>query len=182
MNKQELRSKYLSIRKDIADKKKKSLLIMKKVIETSIYKDSHVIALYKNLPNEVDTSELIRRCLEDGKVVALPRVTNNDLIFYQINDNSELSKSTFGVLEPEENPNNIVEADSIDLIIVPGVCFDLEHNRLGFGKGFYDRYLENINIPSIALCFDEQIIKDDKIPTSTNDVQIRLIISDKREY
>ena len=180
MNKQELRTKYLTIRKDIVDKKKKSLLIMKKVIATSLYEQAQTIALYKNLSNEVDTNDLIKKCLEDGKVVALPRVTGDDLIFFRIDQEESYIKSSFGVLEPEEESSKIVLKENIDLIIVPGVCFDLEHNRLGFGKGFYDRYLEGIEIPSIAICFDEQILKDDLVPTNDNDMKVKLIISDKR--
>lgn len=182
MNKQELRDKYLAIRKSIQDKEKKSLIIMKKIIETSIYQEANIIALYKNLPSEVDTSELIRRCLQDNKIVVLPRVTEDNLIFYRIDTNEEFAKSSFGILEPEPDSTKEVNPNDIDLIIVPGICFDLEHNRLGFGKGFYDRYLEGLTIPSIAICFDEQILEEETIPTNDNDMKVQLIISDKREY
>ena len=182
MNKEELREKYLLLRKNVIDKEKKSLIIMKKIIENTLYQQAQTIALYKNLPSEVDTNELIKKCLEDGKVVALPRVTGDDLIFYQVEQEETFTKSSFGILEPTEDSRNVIKPEDIDLIIVPGVCFDLEHNRLGFGKGFYDRYLNGLSIPSIAICFDEQILKDDLIPTNENDMKIALIITDKREY
>ncbi len=182
MNKQELREKYLLLRKNVIDKEKKSLIIMKKIIENTLYQQAQTIALYKNLPSEVDTNELIKKCLEDGKVVALPRVTGDDLIFYQVEKEETFTKSSFGILEPTEDSRNVIKPEDIDLIIVPGVCFDLEHNRLGFGKGFYDRYLNGLSIPSIAICFDEQILENDLIPTNENDMKIALIITDKREY
>ena len=182
MNKQELREKYLLIRKSIQDKEKRSLIIIKKIIETSFYQEAHTIALYKNLPSEVDTNELINRCLQDNKIVVLPRVIDDNLSFYRIDTSEVFTKSNFGILEPKEDPTKEVDKSTIDLIIVPGVCFDLEHNRLGFGKGFYDRYLDGINIPSIAICFDEQVLKEELIPTNENDMKTRLIITDKNKY
>ena len=115
--------------------------------------------------------------------VALPRVMGNDMMFYKIDSVKEhLEKSKFGIEEPKANSENYIDVKSIDLVIVPGVCFDTEKNRVGFGKGFYDRFLRNHNISTIAICFDEQILKHEKIPTSPFDVQVEKIITEQRTY
>lgn len=173
MDKQTLRKEYLEIRKNILDKDIKSKLIFNKIVNTIEYRQCKTIALYKSLDSEVNTDELIDYSLSVGKIVLLPKVINNDLVFYKITKETILIKSAFGVYEPiEENNYN----GNIDLIIVPGVCFDKNNNRLGFGKGYYDRYLSNNSIKKIGICFKEQLL--DNIPTDINDMKMDLIITD----
>ena len=173
MDKQTLRKKYLEIRKNLSDKNLKSELIFNKIINTKEYQNSHVIALYKSLDSEVNTDELIDYSLSIGKIVLLPKVINDDMIFYQITNQTIFVKSNFGVYEPmEENHYD----GKIDLIIVPGVCFDKNNNRLGFGKGYYDKYLANKNIKKIGICFKEQLL--DNLPADINDIKMDLSITD----
>lgn len=181
IEKKNLRKKYISIRNSINHKKGKSQSITKKVIENEIYKKAKVVALYKSLLSEVDTRELIEYSIASGKIVALPRVVDNELKFYKINSLEDtLKKSKFGVEEPVEDEMNLIDKCDIDLVIVPGICFDKEKNRLGFGKGFYDRFLNHTNLETIAICFHEQII--DQVPTNENDIKMRQIITDKEIY
>ena len=181
--KKELREKYILIRNKIQNKQEKSKIITQKVKQEEVYKKAKVIAIYKSLPSEVDTSLLISDALKLEKTVALPRVMENDMMFYKIDSVKEhLEKSKFGIEEPKANSENYIDVKSIDLVIVPGVCFDTEKNRVGFGKGFYDRFLRNHNISTIAICFDEQILKHEKIPTSPFDVQVEKIITEQRTY
>lgn len=181
-DKDNLRKKYLILRKSILDKDNKSKIIANKLINTKEYINAKTIALYKNLDSEVNTNELIDYSLKLNKVVILPKVINNDLYFYKYNIKDKLIKSNFGVLEPIDNINNLVNINNIDLIIIPGICFDKYKNRLGFGKGYYDRYLMNKNIKKIAICFDEQILKEDIIPTNKYDIKMDIIITDKNIY
>ncbi|MBQ9266818.1 MAG: 5-formyltetrahydrofolate cyclo-ligase [Clostridia bacterium] len=183
MTKQELRSKYIAMRNHIAKKNEKSKLIFEKVICDESFEEAKVVALYKSLPSEVDTTDLIKYSLANGKVVLLPRVVENELQFYRISDvNEALVKSEFGVEEPAENVKNLVSKSEIDLAIVPGVCFDTEKNRLGFGKGFYDRFLWGTSFKTIAICFDEQMLENAVIPASDTDVKMQKIITDKKTY
>lgn len=132
--------------------------------------------MYNNLPSEVDTKELIKLSLERGKIVALPRVCGEQLRFYKINFfNTKLEKSKFGIEEPIEDELNYIDKSKIDLIIVPGVCFDKKYNRLGFGKGYYDKFLINFMLDTIGICFNEQIV--DEIPVRKNDIKVKKIIS-----
>lgn len=181
-DKQILRKEYLSIRKNIKHKKEKSHLIFEKIIKDEDYINSKVIALYKNLESEVSTDELIDYSLDNKKVVLLPKACENGLDFYKITKDEKLFKSDFGVKEPLENSNNKLDKNKIDLIIIPGICFDVSKNRLGFGKGYYDKYLENTNIKSIALAFEEQIIKNKVLPISKYDVKVNKIITEENMY
>ncbi len=174
MNKQELRTKYLKIRNDISNKDIKSDIIFNKIINTSEYQSANTVALYKNLISEVDTNKLIDYTLTIGKTVSLPRVEDNNLNFYKVDKQTILIKSNFGVFEPISN--QVIPKENIDLIIVPGVCFDKNNNRLGFGKGYYDRYLMNTKMKKIGICFIEQLTNN--IPADSNDVKMDLIITD----
>ena len=176
MNKEELRKEYLNIRKRISDKDTKSHIIYSNITELDDYKEASTIGIYMSLDNEVSTTKLIEYSLQLGKVVALPRVINNDMVFYQITSLDNLVKSSFGVLEP--TTGTIVNKEDIDLIIVPGICFDTLGNRIGFGKGFYDRYLDN-TMNSIGICFDEQVLKTDCIETSSNDIKVKKLVTER---
>ena len=178
-----LRKKYLKIRTKINNKIKKSDIIFNKIIKMEEYRNSKIIALYKNLANEVDTSKLIEYSILNNKTVVLPRVKDNDLYFYKISSlNDKFEKSKFGVEEPLDDTNNLINPQNIDLIIIPGICFDKQRNRLGFGKGYYDRFLENKSLKSIAICFDKQILKYQKIPITNNDIKVDKIVTERSIY
>ena len=177
--KKKLRKEYKIIRSKIEDKKEKSNEIFNKIIKTEIFKESKIIAIYKSIKSEVDTTELIKYSIDNGKIIILPKVEENELKFYKIKFlEEELEKSKFGIDEPLGEKENLIDNDIIDLIIVPGICFDLEKNRLGFGKGYYDRFLKQKDFKTIGICFDEQIVE--KVPTDNNDMQVKEIITNKR--
>ena len=144
LDKQELRKKYTLIREKITNKKEKSAIIIDKIINNKTFINSKIIAIYKNLKNEVNTDELIEYSLKNNKIVVLPRVEDNELKFYRIFSlNDKFEKSKFGVEEPIKDKRYLVDKNSIDLVIVPGLCFDMKNNRLGYGKGYYDRFLKD---------------------------------------
>ena len=121
MNKNELRKMMLTTRKKINNKNELSTKITNRIIDLEVYKKAKVIALYKSLKDEVDTSLLINKSLKE-KIVLLPRITTNKMIFVKINLDTKYNKSSFGVLEPIGEEYN----GEIDLIIVPGVSFDID--------------------------------------------------------
>ena len=182
IKKDNIRKEYLNIRKNTRNKLIKSNIITNKLINTLDYLNANTIAIYKNLDSEVNTSDLIDYSLNIGKEVLLPKVIDDDLYFYKYNKEDILIKSNFGILEPTAKINNLVDINNIDLIIIPGICFDKYKNRLGFGKGYYDRYLMNSNIKKIAICFEEQILKNDIIPTNKYDIKMDIIITNKNIY
>lgn len=174
------RKKYSEIRKVITGKEEKSEAIFSALINTDEYENAGCIALYKSFGSEADTSNIALHALFCGKTVAYPRVCGSDMKFYGYYKNMPFQKSCFGIQEPFDEEKNIVSPEKFDLVIVPGLCFDKSKNRLGYGGGFYDRFLIKISAVKIALCFDEQIIKNGSLPVSENDVKADLIITDKR--
>jgi 5-formyltetrahydrofolate cyclo-ligase len=175
MNKEELRKLIKDKRKNILNKKELSTIIVNKLMSLDIYKEARVIALYNSLDSEVDTSYLINESM-NNKLVLLPKIINNKMLFIVINKDTLYEKSNIGVMEPIGDIYNGI----IDLIIVPGLSFDSNLNRLGFGMGYYDKYLSNNNIYKIGLCFDEQII--DLVPTNDLDIKMDMVITKKRVY
>lgn len=174
MTKDELRRLMIDKRKTIPNKKELSTSIVNNLINLDIYKKARVIALYNSLNDEVDTSYLINESLKN-KIVLLPRIIKDKIVFIMINKDTLYAKSSFGVMEPigEEYLGNI------DLIIVPGLAFDRKLNRLGFGMGYYDRYLSNKGIYKIGLCFDEQIVEF--VPVNELDIKMDMVIT-KKEF
>lgn len=174
--KNDIRSEYLLKRKNILNKKGKSFLICDKIIHHEKYISSKNIGLYKSLMDEVDTNFLIDYSIKNGKNVYLPKVVGNRLIFYRIERDEEYILSSFHVEEPVGEKDREVTCDDMDLIIVPGVIFDKYGNRMGYGKGFYDRYLEDASIYKIGICFQEQMSL--KVPTSKYDISMDEVITD----
>ena len=178
-----IRKKYLNIRKQIENKYEKSITICNKIINTKEYQESKYICVYKSLKDEVNTDEIIKHAISKNKIVVLPRVENDDLMLYKITSYDEkLKKSKLGVEEPLGNFKNLVDKKEIDLVIVPAVCFDKERNRIGFGKGFYDRFLKNANLNTLGICFEEQVVKEYLLPVRDNDIKINKVITDKNVY
>ena len=172
MNKIELRKEIINIRKNITKKNELSNIIVDKIVNLDIFKKSRVVALYNSMASEVNTESLINKCF--NKKVLLPRIVNNEIVFIEVNNDTKYTKSNIGVMEPIGE----VYLSNIDLIIVPGLAFDNELNRLGFGMGYYDKYLSNKNIYKIGICFDKQIVK--KVPINHLDIKMDMVITEKR--
>lgn len=182
--KKELRKKILSLRKSLSPEKvfQKSIAIQKKLLKTQKWQQSHKIALYSPTQNEVDTKQLLMKALEQTKMVFFPRV-EKELNFYQVNHPDQLIKGAWGILEPK--PECTAHKESFDLMVIPGVAFDDEGRRLGFGSGLYDRYLSRFQQVKetaflCALIFEFQRIP--KLPTESWDLQTNQIITEKQIY
>lgn len=184
MNREEkktLRNKILTIRNSL-DKNEKELMdisIYNKLINLDLYKKAKSIFIYISFSNEIDTVKIINKALEYGKEVYIPKIYREDKSMKAIRMNSfdELEKNFMGILEPV-NDSNYIEKENIDLIIVPGVVFDKEGNRIGYGGGYYDRYLSDIKDKKnkVVLSYGLQII--DEIEPEIHDIQVDYIISE----
>ncbi len=176
LTKQDLRNKYKLIRKNIIDKENKSLIITNKIINHSKFKSAQIIAIYMNNHDEVMTKYIIEECFNQNKKVCIPKVIGpHEMNFFYIDKNEKLELSKFNILEP--NNNNLVNKEDINLMIVPGICFDQAGGRIGYGQGFYDCYLQKINPYKIGICFKEQLL-DGLIKLSENDIKMNEIIND----
>ncbi len=174
MDKRILRGRYLKTREIICygNKEKYDKEIFKQIIDLPEYKESDLVLTYIPIRDEVDTLKLIEQSFKDGKKVAAPKCEGDIINFYYINSLDELKKGYYGLMEPANN--NIVSDFKNSICIVPGVAFDKENYRIGYGKGYYDRFLSTYNGPSIGLTYKECIC--DKIDIEEHDMKVDKVI------
>ncbi|MGL5647445.1 MAG: 5-formyltetrahydrofolate cyclo-ligase [Clostridium sp.] len=179
MNKNELRKSMLD-RRNLIDEKEKAILdkkIMAAFFSLDEYKKAENICIYVNYGSEINTKSIIERTLRDKKEVFVPKMKKaRKMDFIKINSLEDLEKNKIGILEPKENFNEKV--DKIEILVLPGLAFDIHGGRLGYGGGYYDRYLNDINAKKIALAYELQIIK--KVPMEDHDVRYDYLLSEKR--
>lgn len=149
--------------------------ILKRLEETELFQQASCIALYHAIPGEVQTAQFLEKW-SDKKQLLLPLVAGDDLCFSPYRSDGTLTPGAFGILEPAETETAIPES-AIDLIIVPGIAFDRQLNRMGRGKGYYDRALSTLQVPKIGICFDFQLL--DTVPVESFDKKMDLIITEK---
>lgn len=186
LEKKILRKRILDIRNSMLqdEKKKKDNTIRNKFLESDYYKASQNIFIYVSYSSEIDTIEIINKALIDGKRIFVPRtVFKNKLMdAVRIYSLDNMKKDRYGILEPGQE-NSCINPDKLDLIVVPGVAFDREGGRTGYGAGYYDRYFKKISderkkeIKKVALAYDFQIV--DKVPMDKQDVRIDCIITER---
>lgn len=182
MNKREIRRQVLRQRDSISAENKeiKDASIRGILIDSPEFKKAHSILFYASYKSEVDTFGIMKYSISAKKTIALPKVNTetSSLDIYEIKDLSELASGYQNIPEPIPLANRRVNLREIDLIIVPGVAFDKNCNRLGYGKGCYDKLLIEKTCPAIALAYEEQII--DSVPAELHDIKMDKIITDKR--
>lgn len=151
----------------------KSEQIFSNLEKLSIFKDAQKIFTYNNLKDEVRTLDFIRKW-NVHKDFYLPVVSGENLIFRKYDDKVRFNKANLGVMEPEGE--NYRDYDSVDMIIVPGLAFDRRLNRLGRGRGYYDRFLCQLNAVKVGVCFGFQLFDD--IPCDEQDIRMDLVVSE----
>lgn len=185
LSKDNIRKSMLLMRNSM--KNEEVTLKSEKIIETllklPIIKTSNNIMIYMSFNNEVDTFRLLKELKKQKKKVIAPlcNMNNKTITPYEVNDlDKDFVKSKYGFLEPNKEKLNKVNISDIEVIIVPGVAFDVKGNRIGFGAGFYDRFLNNKknDTVTISLAYDYQIV--DLIPNDKFDIPIDFIITEKR--
>jgi 5-formyltetrahydrofolate cyclo-ligase len=176
----ELRKLMMEKRKALSKEEKKELdgIIFSKVIESEYYTKAKIIFVFVSHEDEVDTIKIIKHALKNNKIICVPKVISKlqGMEVIEIKSLEDLEPGKFGILEPKPG-NNIISAETIDLVLLPGLAFDIDGGRLGYGGGFYDRYLTNItiNTPKIGIGYDFQII--DKVTMEKHDNHIDGIIT-----
>ncbi|WP_243105898.1 5-formyltetrahydrofolate cyclo-ligase [Clostridium fermenticellae] len=180
-SKKEYRKMVNSLKKSLTYEHKRKLdnIIFDNVIDSKEYKNSNIIFIFVSYDKEVDTHRIMKRAFDDGKVVCVPKVISmkDGMVAIKVNKFEDLTPGAYGILEPEYIPENIVDASMIDVVFLPGVAFGKNFGRLGYGGGFYDRFLKyiNNNCPKVGLAYDFQIF--DKIPMKEYDKYVDRIIT-----
>lgn len=159
--------------KEIKDRK-----ILKNLCILDAYKKSKLVLTYVSKSIEVDTYRIINKCWEDEKEVAIPacKTENKSMDFYKIRSLKDLEKRTFGLLEPILAKCEKVSNFDDSICIVPGFCFDQKGYRLGYGHGYYDRFLNRFNGTSIGICYSNFIRI--KLPCGKFDKTVDYLVTD----
>lgn len=178
--KKELREKYTELRMSLnaQSAEEKSREIHQHLFKLKVFMDSKTIHTYvsMNHRNEVDTFLLIHEALQMGKNIVIPRIEDDtQLSHHQISDTANLKRNEWGV--PEPTGEGITAHEALDLILVPMLSGDQFRNRLGYGKGFYDRFLKETDAFRIGLLFDIQMY-DKRLPVNKFDVTLDLLITE----
>ena len=184
-DKKEVRSFVLAKRAELHEeaRKKKSLDIQNIVLAMPELIQAQTIMLFMDFRNEVETDRLVHYVLNAKKRLVLPRcASEGELILYHVQDleeNIEIGK--WGIREPKEDCPRITPQE-IDFVLVPGVAFDKDGNRLGYGGGYYDRFMKKLrgHVPRIGVAFQCQIV--DHIPTEPFDLKITTMVTEKGIY
>ena len=181
-----LREKMKQLRDAIPaeERARQSKVITEMILGTQLYQDAVWIMTYVSFGSEVDTRELIRRAIRDNKRVYAPHIDGDRIGFYEVENLGKLTENSFGIPEP---PKSAIGAFPYDLhlsldrgeqcvFFVPGLAFDEKLNRLGYGRGYYDRYLSQFRKKmAIGLAFSEQVV--DAVPNGPMDTALDLVVT-----
>jgi 5-formyltetrahydrofolate cyclo-ligase len=155
-------------------------MAQQQLVSLAEFERASCIALYAPAHNETDTTTVLAEAFAAGKRVLYPAVCGDRMVFRQVEGLECLAEGCFGILEPCPTGDDH-QADEPDLIVVPGVAFDLSGHRIGYGKGFYDRFLQHPHRKAhlVGLCHDFQLI-DGAIPAEGHDIRMEVIVTDLR--
>lgn len=175
--KKQIRKEVLALRDSLGgeERKRGKILVTERVLGHQLFYSAEKVLAFAGRGSEIDTSEMIREALRLGKKVYLPRVQGAEMDFYRIFSLEELSAGYKGIPEPSGDTEKYVyteETAGRTLMIMPGVAFDAGRNRIGYGKGFYDKYLQDkeaLQLKTIAVGFRCQMT--DTIPAEENDIR-----------
>ncbi|MCI9538013.1 MAG: 5-formyltetrahydrofolate cyclo-ligase [Eubacterium sp.] len=168
ISKEKVRRRALEVRDALAEERRleTSRIIVENLLASEWYRQSEILLSYCSIRSEVDTRELNQRILADRKQLFLPRTEAEEktMCFYKVEDLKKLKKGNFGVPEPRgsEAVEQVMESGAYSkekiLMVMPGVAFDEKGYRLGYGGGFYDRYLQRYGtmLTSVMIAFTEQ--------------------------
>lgn len=186
MDKKELRKHMLQKRNRLEEdyRKHANAAITEAFLHSSVYQACKTLFIYISYSSEVDTNEIITRAISDGKTMLVPLTdqVNKKMDAIQITDfNTQLCKSCCGILEPNFASKEPYPPEKIDLIVVPGVAFDRRGYRIGYGGGYYDRYLcQSPNAKTVGFAYEQSLT--DEIPSESHDQKVDIILTESGEY
>lgn len=171
MTKPELREQIRCLKRQMSEEDivSKSKILCSRFLTTDTYQNAQTIYGYLSYNQEVRTMPILEQALRDGKKVALPKCYGPEMRFIFIEDLTRIGKSSCGVPEPLDDVP--IADDETALVLMPGMAFDQAGHRMGYGGGYYDRFLSaQPHHPTIALCYDFQVVE--QLPTDTFDIPV----------
>ena len=180
MPKRSIRAQFLAERKScpIDTCVGLSVEIQNRLLLSNLFREADCLALYSAIHNEVSTDAVFIQALELGKTLAYPRVKDDVLEFVEVLNRTDLVPGRFGVLEP--CGHKLVPVEKLDLIVVPGVVFDQDGHRLGYGRGFYDRALAVCRADCVKVGFAYNFQLVEKLPTVEHDKTLSVLMTESR--
>ena len=188
MEKKEIRRLVAERKKEYSDVlfEQLSRQIISRLLELPCYLEADTIFAYMDMPGEVKMRDFIRRCWEDGKTVAIPKIITSDtdyrlsaahMRFFRIDSFDDLHEGMMHIMEPDPERCECLDSEEMALIIMPGVAFDTDRHRIGYGGGFYDRYLAmHTEHPTAAVAYGFQIF--DSIPFEEQDIRPQILVTE----
>lgn len=179
MTKKEIRNQILGIRKGLQQDEviNVSKAICSRITKQGYLNDISDICLYMPIKNEIDLADLVSICREQQINIWLPRIINHTMDFYKYDETTKLIEGAYHILEPDNE--DVLSPNEHTLIIVPGSVFSFNGDRIGYGGGYYDRYMVQYPICTyLAVCYDFQILPE--IPCEEHDQKPDIILSEQR--
>lgn len=180
MKKNEIRKLMSKKRNELSSEsvKEKSLEIFKNLTTIKEFCDAKQVLSYINLNNEVNTEDIINYFWKQGKKTVAPKVKDSEMDFFYFSEYKDLTKGKFNILEPDTNHKYLYNRG--DVIIIPGLAFDTYGGRVGYGGGFYDKYLsKSLPLTKIAVAYDFQVL-DTEIEVDEFDIKPDYVVTEKR--
>lgn len=148
------------------------------LFKSTMWKNAETIGIYLSFETEWDTRNIVEEAFQSGKKVAIPKTipATKGMEFYQINNFSEVKKGHFDIEEPIIEDTIYTKKNEIDLLIVPGLAFSKEGYRVGFGGGYYDRFLTDFIHPTLSLVWSKQLVEN--LPTNQYDLPVQYIMTE----
>lgn len=178
LKKRALRAELLERRAALAplQREKMDAAVAERVLALPEYRSCGMLLSYVSVRDEVDTSVLIRSALRDGKRVSVPRCEGKQMVFYEIGSLDALVPGRFGI--PEPLPQVSARPDAASLCLVPGLSFDRCGARVGYGGGYYDRFLPGFPGTPVGLCY-AALASDIPLPAEKHDCRMALVVTDR---
>ena len=179
--KKQKRAELKKQREELADKELFSDKIADAFLSSDIYQNADTLLLYYSVGSEVSTSRILKIAWMDNKRVAFPVCIDNKgfMEFYYVTDEAELVDGMYGIKEPCKESEKY-DFSHPGLCIVPGLSFDRNGYRIGYGKGYYDRFLSKFNGISVGLCYESLV--SESLPRDAYDKKVNYLITDKKIY
>ena len=176
----EIRNICKKFRNNLPAEKKQQLdlILQEKLLQTEEYKNTKTLLAFVSKDIEINTEKIIEQALADGKTLALPKCKEENLMdFYIVNSLSQLKEGYYGLLEPDPEKCTILKDTANTICLVPGLAFDREGYRIGFGKGYYDRFLLDYNGVTVGMCYAKCV--HESLPKGYYDRPIDILITEK---
>jgi 5-formyltetrahydrofolate cyclo-ligase len=165
-----IRKRMRLVRDMVDDRLMRSVELWGKVAELAAYRDATTVMAFKGFASEPDSDPLFARVAADGKRLLLPRIEDGAIVVCDAD--GPMATSRIGVDEPQ---GPALPFDLVEFVIVPGLAFTPDGYRLGYGGGFYDRFLPTVSAPNAGVCFAEQLVPE--LPVEAHDIRVQCVIS-----